>query len=263
MKWKALLLLPLVASLMGACASSSRSTTASGTASSSGNSTTENVLRQIRESYQATPLLTMEGEMKISGVPANVWFDALLRRQDSMKIVLTGPFGVTLGAMSATHDHFIFYNADQGEAIEGTPDRETFTKLTSISLDYNELMALLRGEIPHLPEPNSYTARESDGYLVYTTTKGTMTEEIMVDPSVLAVKRYVRYNGADPAARSIELAIDYDRFKMLAGRQLARKATVNIDNGRQIINVTINNATEKINGSLALNIPAGVTRRRL
>src|SRR5687768_6563949 len=73
----------------------------------------DSTLRAIATGYRSTPDMTIEGTVKVSGIPATVWFDAVIRERDSMKITLVGPFGMALGAMSATRSEFEFYKADE------------------------------------------------------------------------------------------------------------------------------------------------------
>jgi hypothetical protein len=257
-------LLVLFAVMAGGCTGSKSTTTPASS------TTADNVLRELRKAYQSTPNLSIEGEMKISGVPATVWFDALIKRTDSMKVLLTLPFGLPGGGMSATPEHFVFYQAQEGVAVEGRPDRETFAKLMQVGLNYDELMALLRGEVPKLPEPGGYTATERDGFIIYYVTTGSIVEEIMVDPTLPVVKTYIRKridpNAADSTSgRVTELGINYDNFKVLGSRRFAYRAMVNIRDGEQTINVKITKASEKLpdGESLALDVPQGIERRRL
>jgi hypothetical protein len=256
--------LVLVAVLAGGCTGSKSTTTPASS------TTADNVLRELQKAYQSTPNLSIEGEMKISGVPATVWFDAFIKRTDSMKVLLTLPFGLPGGGMSATPEHFIFYQIQEGVAHEGHPDRETFAKLMQVGLNYDELMALLRGEVPKLPAPGSYTATEQEGYIIYHVSTGPVVEEIMVDPTLPVVKTYIRRridpNAADTTSGSVtELAINYDNFRLLGSRRFAYRAMVNIRDGEQTINVKITKASDKLpdGESLALDVPQGIERRRL
>jgi hypothetical protein len=245
--------------------------TGSKTTTAPANSTTaDNVLRELQKSYEATPNMSIEGEMKISGVPATVWFDAFIKRTDSMKILLTLPFGLPGGGMSATPEHFVFYHAQEGVAVEGHPDRETFAKLLQVGLNYDELMALLRGEVPALPKPGGYSATEQDGYIIYNVVTGPITEELIVDPTLPVVKTYIRRrnnnpNISDTTGRVTELGINYDNFKLLGSRRFAYRAMVTVKDWEQTINVKITKASDKLpdGESLALHVPQGVERRRL
>ena len=140
------------------------------------------VLRMLEASYASTQDLTVEGNLKISGVPVTVWFDAFVRSRDSMKIVLTGPFGMSVGAMSATPEYFLFFNPELGEAVEGRPDRQTFQQLILIGLDYNEMISLLRGEIPRVPAAGEYTAAVEEDGIRYIVERAGQREEFLVDP---------------------------------------------------------------------------------
>ena len=103
-------------------------------------------------------MLTLRGNMMVTGAPVTIIFDALVRSRDSLRIDLTGPFDIPVGALSATPANFLFFNAQEAEAIEGSPDRETFAKLMQLDLEYDEMVSMLRGELPRFPAAGSYKA---------------------------------------------------------------------------------------------------------
>lgn len=222
------------------------------------------MLRRLEGSYASTRDLTVEGNLKISGVPATIWFDAFVRARDSMKILLTGPFSIPVGAMSATPGSFLFFNPDAGEAIEGRPDRETFQKLMLVALDYNEMISLLRGEIPHIPAANEYTATEDDGDIRFVVEAAGRREEFVVDPELPAVESY-RRSLVRPDTTLVELDITYQNFTTVGERRFARNVLVDVAGGAQRIRVTVDKVTPSIDAeqSLMITIPGGIPRRRI
>ena len=231
----------------------------------------ESVLRAIEAGYRSTPDMTIAGTVKVSGIGATVWFDALIRERDSMKITLVGPFGIALGAMSASSTGFEFYKADEDIVVVGEPDRRTFEKLLMIPLDYYELIALLRGEIPRVPSAGDYTVRADDGLLLYTVRGDMFVEEISVDPSLRAVQRYQRWrvpvtpSGAGRSDTLMEdITIAYSAFAAFGDRPLARRAVVDVAGGAQRITVTVDEVEPTIaaDAAFGLDIPEGVERRR-
>jgi hypothetical protein len=222
------------------------------------------VLRRLEASYASTPDLTVEGNLKITGVPATVWFDAYVRGRDSMKIVLNGPFGIPVGAMGATPESFLFFNPEMGEAIEGAPDRETFQKLILVGLDYEEMISLLRGEIPRIPRKGEYTVSEEDGDLRFVVESAGRREEFLVDPSGPDVESY-RRSLVRPDTTIVEIDIQYTTFFTVAERRFPRNVTVDVAGGAQRIRVAVEKVNPSIDAeeSLAITIPGGVPRRRI
>jgi hypothetical protein len=226
----------------------------------------ETTLRSIETGYASTPDMSLEGTVRVSGIGATVWVDALVRGHDSLKITLTGPFAIPFGALSATRSRFEFYKADEDIVLVGAPDRRTFEKLLMIPLEYDELVALLRGEVPHVPAPGEYEAQAREGSLVYTTHRGERDEErieeIVVDPTRQAVTAYRRFRrNGDTTAE--ELSITYSSFAPFGSRQLARRAAVDIAGGAQHIAVSLDRFDARLaeDASLALDVPEGTERR--
>src|SRR3954470_12434420 len=124
MNSRSLLAMAMAASLaLAACSGSSKSVAvkpqerATPGDTARGPSAAETLLAQLRQSYATTPMLSLNGDMKISGAGVTVWYDALVRGRDSLRINLVGPFGVPVGALSATPDQFLFFNAQEGVAM--------------------------------------------------------------------------------------------------------------------------------------------------
>jgi hypothetical protein len=223
------------------------------------------ILARLRQSYQSTPMLTLRGTMAVTGAPVTIIFDALVRSRDSLRIDLTGPFAIPVGALSATPTAFVFFNAQEAEAIEGRPDRETFAKLMQLDLEYDEMVSMLRGELPRFPAAGAYKAEWSGSDVTYTVSAGAgVTERFTIDTSQTAVTRYVR-SHAD-GERSVEdLAIAYDRFTGIGGRTFPRKVIVDINGGERRVSVAVEKAEATIDPSksCALSLPDGIERRRI
>lgn len=262
----------LALALLAGCASASRTTTDTGDRSGSDSAANANgaieradlLLAGLRRSYESTPMLSLNGDMKISGIGATVWFDALVRGRDSLRINLVGPFGVPVGALSATRDQFLFFNAQEGEAIEGIPDRETFGKLMQLELEYNEMISMLRGELPRIPEPGSYQAEERDDMMHYTVRTARGVESFTIDIDEQAVTGYRRMIGSGSQAVE-EFSVTYRDFQSLGDRKFPKRASVSIANGAQKVAVTVEKLRNRIDDtrSCALDLPPGIERKRL
>lgn len=221
------------------------------------------LLERLRQSYQSTPLLTIDGTMIVSG--ATIAFDAILKERDSLKINLVGPFAVPVGALSATPEAFLFFNALEGEVVEGRPDRRTFGELMRLDMGYDEMASMLRGELPRIPEPGGFTTTVVDGLYHYTVPGGGTIERFVIDPADLAVTEYSRSRDSGGDRPFVEIAIDFKRFYTLGERKFPREAYVEINNNEQSVAIKIEKVRDQIDAgrSFALDIPAGIPRRRL
>lgn len=229
------------------------------------------VLGQIQESYRATSDLAMKGTMKVSDVPATIWFETLVKGYDSLKMVMTGPFGINIGALSSTPKHFTFLELFQNNvAYEGTPNRETFTRSMQLGLGYREIVALMRCEVPHIPSAtelrNGKTTVENAGDEIrYIVPQGAVTESFTVDPEKLVITRYELRRKVD--GREItELEVTYDNFFLKVGKRVfPEKATAVLNDGQQTLRITLDKIKDEIENeqNLTLNIPAGMERKTL
>ena len=222
------------------------------------------LLERLRSSYATTPMLAIEGTMKISGMPVTIWFDALARNRDSLMIGLTGPFSMPVGALGATPDYFIFFNAQEGAAYEGRPDRSTFAKLMSIDMDYQQMISMIRGEIPNLPATGEYVAERRDDLVYYRVSRAGVNEDFTIDPETLMALDYRRWR--ESGSRQVtDLSIRFRERLRVGGRSVPRKAFVEINDNEQSISIEVDKASDNISEdrSLIVELPPGTPRKRI
>ena len=256
-------LLIILLSAVAAGCSGARQTTAGAAGNPASDAQAATLLERLRKGYASTPDISVNGDLKVSG--ATVWFDAIMRGRDSMKINLIGPFGVPLGAMSATQDQFLFLNAQEGEALEGRPDRETFGKLLMINLEYDEMISMLRGELPRFPAPGGYTASLDDDVMQYEVKNGSTLERFSIDADDATLLKYSRSTVAGETTAE-EFSITYRDYNLsLGGRPFPKRGAVDIASGTQRIAITVERVRDRIDPgrSCALDLPPGIERRRL
>lgn len=260
----AILLPLLVAACTGGKSTTSTTPATESTAESAAASPHGALLAKLRESYQSTPNLTMKGTMKISGIPATVWYDAVVKRRDSLKITMNGPFGIPVGALGATPDGFLFFNAQSGEALEGRGDRETFRKMLQVGLSYDEIVSLMRGELPAIPTEGTYTASADGDNVTFTVSGDGYRETFTVNQQSLEVLDYARHRTSGETATE-EISITYKNFVLVASRRVAKRAQVSLSGGEQTMQVNIEEIRDSIPSDrfCALQIPAGVTRKKV
>jgi hypothetical protein len=70
----------------------------------------------------------------------------LLAKSDSLSLTIFGPFGMTLAKLFAKPDYFLFYNAYNNEAIEGTPSPNNLYKVVYLPFNFYDFLSLTRYE---------------------------------------------------------------------------------------------------------------------
>lgn len=224
----------------------------------------DSLLTRLRASYASTPLLSLNGDMKVSGLGITIWFDAVVRAHDSLRVNLVGPFGVPVGGLAATEGAFLFFNVQEGEAVEGVPNRETLGKLMQLGLSYDEMIAMLRGEIPNIPEKGTYGASEHDGVMSYRVNGPGTVETFSIDIEKLAVLEYTRMR-IEGDSQTEELALTYKDFLQLGSRRFPQRASVVVAGGERRIMVHVDRVRDDIpdGRSCRIEIPEGIPHRRM
>jgi len=251
--------LPLIAAalLLGACSK--------GVVKPAGDDVAVRTLERLRAQWASTPRITAIGEMAISGVPVTVRFDAIVSGRDSLRVGLTGPFGITVGALSSTPTEFIFFNAQEGEVVEGVPSRQTFREQVQLDLDYSEIVALFRGEIPRLPALGEFTAELRGDEITYTVPgAGGVREIFTVDTSDLSVPLYRRERGEDDS-KTVEVEIEARTFMAMGERRFPHNVMVRINNAERTVSITVERVRASVEATrtFRLDIPSDIPRRRL
>lgn len=231
--------------------------------SSQPKSASELALENIGLLTNATPNLYLDGTMRVSGVPIGINFEAVIKRKDSLKLVLTGPFGIAVGALMATPDKFLFYNASEGELIEGTPNKTTFKKLIQIELDYQDIVALLRGELGNMPLAGQYATKTNGDSLFYSTTN-IPKEDFVILPKPNLIALYSRYSSSN--ANTKDIAVRYSDHKTIADkRSFAMKSEAIIYSSNQNLRLTVDEVKTELDKeqNCVINFPKDVVRKKM
>ena len=228
------------------------------------------VLSNIEGSYRQTQDLTIKGTMKVSLAPVTIWYEALVKGYDSLKIVMNGPFGVAVGALAATPEHFLFLNFQDGIAYEGKPDRETLQRASSLQLNYQEIISLMRCEVPHIPtkeemDAGTMSVEQENGKIIYTIPQGDIVESFTIDPEKLVIIEYSKRRTVGDRTYT-DLLVIYDKFfKKVGDRKFPEEARIEINDNDMRMTVTV----DKIRGGIAedeqltIDVPSNMNRETL
>lgn len=229
------------------------------------------ILQKIRATYDGTPDLTIEGSMKASGAPATVTFTAYVREYEALKMPLNGPFGIAVGGLAASPLEFVFVSALEGIAYRGKPDRNTFGRAVRINLDYRELLALIRSEVPSIPTGDAFargevTTSQTDGLLTYRLQSSDTVERFVIDPQKLVVREYSQSLERSGREAQMLLEVNYnDFFTKVNDRYFPEEAYMSVDGGAMTVKVTFDRVTSGIpeGMKMTIDLPAGMDIREL
>ncbi len=211
--------------------------------------------RKIRN-FEGQGVITV----KSAGLNNSASFRVVLQKPDSIYLTIMGPFGIELAQALVTKNEFLFYDALQNIAYQGSTDDNILEEIFKINLSFNDLMDAFIGSI-NLTEklyrtPNKYEVDYDQYILTYIDSIRNSTTQYKVDIRQLGI---TNYRLTDP--KGVLLEGRYANFKIL--ENVAVPYSINIRNQQQNQTVTIeykNLAANKSNIFIDLKIPPDATR---
>jgi outer membrane lipoprotein-sorting protein len=121
----------------------------------------QQVLTEVNARAQAIKTLKGDGTITIDSQEGSnsASFEVFLKKPDSVRVELQGPFGLHLGTLSLTKETFIFYDRRENVAITGIPNGKTLQSLFRLNLEYQEIMDIFTGEF--------FSYRQADSLLKF------------------------------------------------------------------------------------------------
>jgi outer membrane lipoprotein-sorting protein len=172
----------------------------------------DEVFALVAERNRAISTLRGDGSITIESPERsnNGGFDLNLRKPDSVRVELSGPFGIKVGTLMLAREHFIFYNALDNKAFIGEPDGETLGAMFNLTMRFDEILKAFTGELGDAAATDSlerFAVEEGQYVAVY---RGAgKRKEYRVDGDTFVVTSY-RVTGADGAPEITALASDVD-----------------------------------------------------
>jgi outer membrane lipoprotein-sorting protein len=94
-------------------------------------------------------------------------FELWLKRPDSVRVDVEGPFGIRVASALFVHDHYVFYNSFKNEVIDGTIGAKDSPMFMNIRIDPKDVVDTFCGTRAFLPgeiTPDSFSTGE-DSYI--------------------------------------------------------------------------------------------------
>lgn len=135
----------------------------------------------------------------------DAFFTLSLRKPDSLLVRLEGPFGIDVGFLFLTSEHYVLYNSLDNRVFEGAPEAEALKRLIPVELTAEQIVEAFSGIIP-LPassDPVIAYSVENDRFKLVTAC-GQDTCTYWIDPASLLVRRHLRVDGEGRVVMEVE-----------------------------------------------------------
>lgn len=178
-----------------------------------------------------------------------------LKRNEEIGMNIFGPFGIEVARLYANSEKMLFYNMFEGSAFQGIPSAENMEKMTNISISINDLISIMRSEIPSEKGHYALTS-EKDGDKVFTKILEDELGSAVVNIDKFGVMR--KYQQIDENAL-VTMEVEFKNYKEINGFKLAHLINVKFPHLAGSINVEVEKYTPNLElGDLNLKIPNSI-----
>ena len=188
-------------------------------------------------------------------------FEVLLKKPDTVKVSIFGPFGIDLAQSFVTKDDFMFYDVMNDNLYTGKVESEVLKKIFKVDLSFEDLMDAFTGSVDLTDklrnEPDRYRILD-DGYvLTYVDSLADRESVYKIQSTDLAIVNF----------RLVEMPKDilfegrYSDFRDYLGIPIPFTTTIDYYKKNQKLKIEYRNVDVNEDlGNLKLVIPSDVNR---
>ncbi len=144
---------------------------------------------------------------------ASATFEVVIKKPDTVKISVYGPFGIDLAAARVTNNDFIFYDVLRNKVHRGKHDRSVLKNVFKVDLSFEDIMDAFAGAVNLTEklrrEPDKFEGNKENYFLTYTDIISGYNSLYTIDAGNLAITDYVIKDKSD----KILFEGNYSRFK--------------------------------------------------
>ncbi|MBI9073489.1 MAG: DUF4292 domain-containing protein [Melioribacteraceae bacterium] len=211
--------------------------------------------RRKIKTFEGTGVLNIKTE-ELGQVKAN--FHVVLKKPDSIKVSIYGPFGIDLAHILVTNNKFNFYEVQENKLHIGRTNNNMLKKIFKIDLSFAELIDAFAGSVNLTDKlsriPDDYQSSESEYFLSYKNGDGKKTN-YSIDMTDLAIKEFSIEN--ENGSKILEGV--YSNFKKVKDVSVPYHTVLENEGNDQ--SITIDYRRIKINNeieSVAISLPNDV-----
>lgn len=151
--------------------------------------------RRKIKTFQGNGVINVESPK----LDAKASFEVYLKKPDSLKFEIYGPFGITLAQAIVSGSEFMFYNVMENVVYKGRNGNNILKKIFHIDLSFSELVDAFAGGVNLTSklreEPNFFNLDDDDYYLTYQDSTTNLKSEYIIQIDNLAIKNYKLYKN--------------------------------------------------------------------
>jgi len=147
-------------------------------------------------------------------INAKASFEVFIKKPDSIKLAIYGPFGIDLAQAIVTNSEFEFYDVLRNKVYRGRTDNNLLKKIFHIDLSFSELIDAFAGAVnltSKLREmPTNYSVQGDDYVLTYVDANSKKESIYEIKTSNLAISKYTLFTSKNNPLFEGE----YSKFKL-------------------------------------------------
>ena len=195
---------------------------------------------------------------------AKASFEIFLKKPDSLKLIIYGPFGIDIAQALVTDSEFIFHDVIKNIVYKGRSSNNLLQRIFHIDLTFTELIDAFAGSVNLTQklrlEPDFFTLVDDNYQLVYYDSLAGKQSDYKIQIKDLAIKNYRLYK----APNILLFEGIYDDFRLFNNVAIPYTTIVQntIDNQRVMIdyrNIVVNTDIKR----LLLDIPSDAKMKEL
>ncbi|OJX59222.1 MAG: hypothetical protein BGO89_02035 [Candidatus Kapaibacterium thiocyanatum] len=194
------------------------------------------------------------GTQNIQGLP----FDAVIVEQDSFRIDMGGPLGITAARLFSAQASFAFVNYLTREVMDGNPASPSLAKVMPFPINVTDLMALMRGSVPGDAARFREESVRKDGSVLYSAADGDGREYALVDTARDVLLQYQRKS----ATGALLMNVTFTDVRDVEAIPVAHAVEVTVDDRRQSMSFRLQKVriNEPVTTRLSIDIPSSFKR---
>ncbi len=213
--------------------------------------------RRNIKTFQGTGTIRVKSE-KFSGKTS---FEIFIKKPDSIKISIYGPFGIDIAHGLFSNKRFIFYDVLRNRVFTGSKSKDVLQKLFKIDLSFEDLLDSFTGAVNLTSklrsEPTKYEILEDMYNLTYRDKAANKKSIYRITKDDLKITEYVvsTLSGEELLSGEYSRFKDYDNVPIpsaLLIRNKEKGQSINVEYKKIIINKKIK--------SLSIHLPTDVEK---
>jgi outer membrane lipoprotein-sorting protein len=199
----------------------------------------ERLIKQLEKNRRKIKTFRGTGRMTIDSPEfgANANFEVLLRKPDSIKISIYGPFGIDLAQALVTKNSFIFHDVIRNNVYKGKNKDTVLEKIFKVNFSFDDLMDAFAGAVNFTDnlrrEPDNYKLDSDSYFLTYNDSVASRKSDYTIKIENLALTNFYLKNFAGEEI----FKGDYSDFRLFENVPIPYKTKVVNGNKNQSIDI--------------------------